>query len=93
MKRNGSAAFVPLLIGVMFIFWFIWFLGQEGDNTHKINRLENLQNLQHRLLSAAINRKIELMQVDDSNDTDVDGKINGYIRNMMHANHIYKGKI
>ncbi len=93
MKRNGSAAFVPLLIGVMLIFWFIWFLGQEGDNTHRINRLENLQNLQHRLLSAAINRKIELMQVDDSNDTDVDKKINGYINTMVKANHIYKGKI
>jgi len=92
MKRNGSAAFVPLLIGVMLIFWFIWFLGQEGDNTHKINRLENLQNLQHLLLSAAINRKIELMHTD-LNNTAVNDKVDGYIRSMMNANHIYKGKI
>jgi len=91
--RRGSAALVPLLFGIMLLFWFIWFLGGENDNLHKVNQLENLQHTQERLILAACQKKQELREKfrDENisfNETDLDNNVSDYIHQIMKLNKI-----
>jgi uncharacterized membrane protein affecting hemolysin expression len=87
--RRGSAALVPLLLAIMLLFWFIWFMGGESDNLHKVNQLENLHHTQERLVIAALRKKQELRDANNSMDnTQLNAKVNQYIHNIMILNKI-----
>lgn len=93
MKRQGSVAIVPLIIGLMVFFWFIWFLGGESDLLHEINKVEHLEHIQEELIYSALQERIKLEQAHpDWSDAQLDAEVNAYVTKMMEANQIQEGK-
>jgi predicted PurR-regulated permease PerM len=89
MMRRGSAAIVPLMLAVMFMFWLIWFLGFESDTTRVINEAEHLHQLQERLAVAALKERLRLEAAHPEwDDTQLDAEVNTYINQMMVLNNI-----
>jgi len=87
--RRGSVAIVPLFLAIALLFWFIWFLGGANDNLHKVNQLENLQHTQDRLLQAAIQKRYELEEADQTlTDDELDAQVDTYIKEIMKVNSI-----
>ena len=88
--RNGSAAIVPLFIGIMLLFWAIMFLGSGGDTLHSVNKIESLQHLQTKLLVPALKKKYEEEIEKGSSPTAASAMANNYIKTIMKKNGIDK---
>ncbi len=88
--RNGSAAIVPLFIGIMLLFWAFIFLGSGGDTLHSVNKVENLQHLQTKLLLPALKKKYEEEKKNGLSSTAASAAANKYVHDMMIKNGIDK---
>ena len=88
--RNGSAAIVPLFIGIMLLFWAIMFLGSSGDTLHSVNKVENLQHLQTKLLLPALKKKYKEEKENGLSSTAASASANNYVHAMMVKNGIDK---
>lgn len=95
--RKGSAAIVPLFIGIMLLFWAIMFLGSGGDTLHSVNKVENLNHLQTKLLHSALKKRdeeIRKLKAKNSSinkslaDAEANKTVNKYIRTVMYNNNI-----
>ena len=87
--RNGSAAIVPLFIGIMLLFWAFIFLGNGGDTLHSVNKVENLNHLQVKLLIPVAKYKQGLEDAGVT-DPELTEKVDAYVDNIMKLNNIYK---
>ena len=90
--RNGSAALVPLFIGIMLLFWAIMFLGGAADNLVKVKNTLYHQDIEERLLSAAIQEKIRLTEESAKSDTplttaEIDALVDAYVARMVEKNY------
>ena len=90
--RNGSAALVPLFIGIMLLFWAIMFMGGAADNLVKVNKTLYHQDIEERLLSAAIQEKIRLTEESAKSDTplttaQIDALVDSYVARMVDKNY------
>lgn len=87
--RKGSAAIVPLFIGIMLLFWAIMFLGSGSDTLHSINKVENLSHLQTKLLLPALKHYDEQRKAGKSKIA-ASSSANAYVNEMMKLNEIQK---
>ena len=85
--RNGSAAIVPLFIGIMLLFWAIMFLGSSGDTLHSVNKVENLSHLQTKLLLPALKHYDEQRKAGKTPEA-ASASANAYVNEMMKLNKI-----
>ena len=90
--RKGSAALVPLMIAIFLLFWVIMFMGNATDNFVKVKNVVSHQDLEERLLSAAMQKKIDLIQEnakDNLNKTEaqIDAEVDAYISKIITANY------
>lgn len=85
--RSGFVSIVPLLIAVMFIFWFMIFMGYENTNLSHINQMQNIQNTEDRLLYAALKYKYKLLREQpELSESEVDDQVEEYIKTIMQKN-------
>lgn len=88
--RKGSAAIVPLFIGIMLLFWAIMFLGSGGDTLHSVNKVENLSHLQTKLLVPAVKKYYVERYEKNKTDAKANETANSYIKTIMQKNGIDK---
>ncbi len=90
--RNGSAALVPLFIGIMLLFWALIFMGGAADNLVKVNKTLRHQDIEENLLSAAMQEKIRLTEENAKSDTplttaEIDTLVDAYVARMVNKNY------
>jgi len=62
--RNGSMSLVPILIGIMVLFWSMMFIGGGSDTLHQVSNVKNLQHLQTKLLISAAKHRSSLAKAN-----------------------------
>ena len=84
--RNGSAAIVPLFIGIMLLFWAIMFLGSGDDDLHAVTSATHLKRLQQKMIIPAAREAFRLERETNLTSEQIDAAVNAYVAAMMDKN-------